>query len=131
MPIERNYFGQKSFFYEEVPLEGKDGEIVSYYGKSIIQVNSEIPFITRKRFAAAHELGHYEMHRHLQPVFTDTEEDMMNWYKAGPHETEANEFAAEFLMPSEVFHKECERKKFGPEVIEHLSNRFQARQQRF
>jgi hypothetical protein len=49
----------------------------------------------------------------------------MNWYKAGPHEMEANEFAAEFLMPSEMFHKECERKKFEPKVIEHLASRFQ------
>jgi len=123
-PLNEIILGRKAF-YEEVPLDGKDGEIVSYHGKSIIHVNSEIPFETRKRFAAAHELGHYEMHRHLHPVFTDTEEVMMNWYKAGPQETEANEFAAEFLMPSEVFYKECERKKFGPDVIEHLANRFQ------
>jgi len=122
-PLAEIILGRKAF-YEEVPLVGKDGEIVSYHGKSIIHVNSEILFETRKRFAAAHELGHYEMHRYLQPIFSDTEEDMMNWYKAGPQETEANEFAAEFLMPSEVFFKECERKKFGPDVIEHLANRF-------
>ena len=115
--------GRKAF-YEEVPLQGKDGEIVSYHGNSIIHINSDITFESRKRFAAAHELGHYEMHRNLQPIFSDTEEDMMNWYKAGPQEMEANEFASEFLMPSEVFYNECERKRFGPEVIEHLSNRF-------
>lgn len=123
-PLEEIILGRKAF-YEEVPLQGKDGEIVSYHGKSIIHVNSEIPFETRKRFAAAHELGHYEMHRNLQPIFSDTLEDMMNWYKAGPQETEANEFAAEFLMPSDVFYQECQRKKFGPDVIEHLSKRFQ------
>lgn len=123
-PLDEIILG-RSAFYEEVPLDGKDGEIVSYHGRSIIHVNSEIPFESRKRFAAAHELGHYEMHRALQPIFSDTAEDMMNWYKAGPHEMEANEFAAEFLMPSGVFYKECERKKFGPDVIEHLSKRFQ------
>ncbi len=123
-PLDEIILGRKAF-YEEVPLDGKDGEIVSYHGKSIIQVNSNIPFAPRKRFAAAHELGHYEMHRSLQPIFTDTEEDMMNWYKAGPQEMEANEFASEFLMPSEVFYNECERKKFGPAVIEHLASRFQ------
>lgn len=123
-PLNEIILSRKAF-YEEVPLNGKEGEIVSYHGKSIIHVNSDIPFESKKRFAAAHELGHYEMHRALQPIFSDTEEDMMNWYKAGPHEMEANEFAAEFLMPSEVFYKECERRKFGPDVIEHLSNRFQ------
>ena len=106
-------------------MQGKEGEIVSVGNKSIIQVNSNIQFETKKRFAAAHELGHYEMHRNLQPIFSDTEEDLMNWYKAGPNEMEANEFAAEFLMPSEKFHKECEKKIFGPDVIEHLANYFQ------
>lgn len=123
-PIDEIILSRKAF-YEEVPLHGKDGEIVSYAGKSIIQVNSNIPFETRKRFAAAHELGHYEMHRSLQPIFSDTEEDLMNWYKAGPQEMEANEFAAEFLMPSEIFYKHCKHKKFSPNIIDELANRFQ------
>lgn len=116
--------GRKAF-YEEVPLDGKEGEIVSVQGKSIITINSNITISTKKRFAAAHELGHYEMHRNLQPIFSDTESDLLNWYQGGPHEIEANEFASEFLMPSEIFYRECERKKFGPTVIEHLANRFQ------
>jgi len=115
----------RNAFYEELPLDGKEGEIVSVDDRSIITVNSNIAFETKKRFAAAHELGHFEMHRTLQPIYSDTEEDLMNWYKGGPHEVEANQFAAEFLMPSEVFHKECERKKFEPKVIEQLANRFQ------
>lgn len=115
--------GRGGFYYEK-PLDGKEGEIVTHNGKSIITINSNITFETKKRFAASHELGHFELHRNLQPVFADTEEDMMSWYQGGSHEMEANEFASEFLMPSEVFHKECERKKFGPEVIEHLANRF-------
>lgn len=112
-------------FYEETPLKGKEGEIVSFEGRSIITVNSSIEIETKKRFAAAHELGHYEMHRGLKPVFSDTERDLMDWYQGGPHEMEANQFAAEFLMPSGAFHKECERKKFDPKVIEYLSTRFQ------
>jgi Zn-dependent peptidase ImmA (M78 family) len=111
-------------FYEEVPLDGKEGEIVSVDGKSIISVNSNIAYEGKKRFATAHELGHYILHRDLLPVFSDTEEQLMDWYQAGPHEQEANQFAAEFLMPSHIFRKECERRKFGPEVIEHLANRF-------
>jgi Zn-dependent peptidase ImmA (M78 family) len=30
---------------------------------------------------------------------------------------EANEFAAKFIMPSEMFHKESESKKFEPKVM--------------
>ncbi|MFT4155196.1 ImmA/IrrE family metallo-endopeptidase [Parafilimonas sp.] len=116
--------GRKAF-YEEVPLKGREGEIVSVGDRSIISINSDILFETKKRFAAAHELGHYEMHRHIRPVFSDTEEELMSWYRGGTHEIEANEFAAEFLMPSELFHKECERKKFDPKIINQLSDRFQ------
>lgn len=124
LPIGDIILGRGAF-YEERPLQGKEGEIVSVAGRSIITVNSDIRYQTKKRFAAAHELGHYEMHRDLVPINFDTELDLINWYKAGPHETEANEFASEFLMPSEQFYKECRAKRFGPQVIEHLAGRFQ------
>lgn len=123
VPLETVIFSQRAF-YEEVPLMGKEGEIVSAGGRSIISVNSNILYESKKRFAAAHELGHFILHRNILPVFTDTEEQLMSWYQDGPHEQEANQFAAEFLMPSHIFYQECLRKKFGPEVIEHLSNKF-------
>jgi len=122
-PISDIILGRGAF-YEEIPLSGKEGEIVSFRGRSIIQINSNIQFETKKRFAAGHELGHFEMHRHLHPVFSDSEEDLINWFKAGTQENEANEFAAEFLMPSDIFYNECQRKKFGPDVINYLANRF-------
>lgn len=124
LTIPNIILGRKAF-YEELPLEGKEGEIVSVDDRSIITVNSNIQYEPKKRFAAAHELGHYELHRSLKPIFSDTEESLMNWYKTGSHETEANEFAAEFLMPSELFYKECKGKKFEPKVIGHLANRFE------
>lgn len=116
--------GRKAF-YQEKPLIGKEGEIVSIGGKSVITINSKINFESKKRFVAAHEMGHYEMHRDLLPIVIDTEYDLINWYKAGQQETEANEFAAEFLMPSELFYDECKGKIFGPNIIDSLADRFQ------
>lgn len=112
-------------FYEEKPLKAKEGEIVSFGDKSVITINSNILFDAKKRFAAAHELGHFEMHRKLTPIIMDTEYDLVNWYKAGPQETEANEFAAEFLMPSELFYSECEEYYFTPSLITHLAQTFE------
>lgn len=40
-------------------------------------------------------------------------------------EVEANEFAAEFLMPTELFYSECKGKIFNHKVIEHLAKRFE------
>ena len=123
LPISDIILGRKAF-YEEKPLDGKQGKIVSVGGRSIITINSNIEFEAKKRFTAAHELGHFEMHRDLFPIITDTEFDLLNWYQGGPQEMEANEFAAEFLMPSEIFYNECKSRRFGPDVVEHLSNRF-------
>src|SRR3984957_18001505 len=120
-------FGRKAF-YNEQPMAGKDGDIVSVGDRSIITVNSNIAFATRKRFAAAHELGHYEMHRALKPIFFDTELDLLNWYRGGDHEIEANQFASELLMPSFIFHDECKKEKgktFEPKLIDYLARRFQ------
>jgi Zn-dependent peptidase ImmA (M78 family) len=116
----------KEIFYEEVPLSNKDGLIVTCGNRSIIRINSNIEFEFKKRFAAAHELGHFAMHRSLKPVFSDNDEDLVAWYRGGigQHEIEANEFASEFLMPSDVFHEECRQFKFGPNVIEHLASTF-------
>jgi len=124
LPISDIIMGRGAY-YEEKPLNGKEGEIVSVNSRSVITINSNITFEPKKRFAAAHELGHYEMHNDLDNITFDSEYELINWYKAGPQEAEANEFASEFLMPSEQFYKECNFKKFGPHVIEHLSHRFQ------
>jgi Zn-dependent peptidase ImmA (M78 family) len=120
--IKEIILGRKAF-YQEKPLKNKEAEIVSYGGRSTITINSEIEFESKKRFAAAHELGHYEMHRDLT-VIVDSEADLLNWYKGGEQENEANDFAAELLMPSDVFYKECFRRVLNPSVIEQLSLKF-------
>lgn len=124
LPISEIILGRRAF-YEEKPLSGKEGEIITVKGKSIITINSQIEYESKKRFAAAHELGHFEMHKDLYPIISDTDQDLLSWFQGGPHEVEANEFASEFLMPSTVFYKECERKVFGPDLIDHLAKRFQ------
>ncbi len=110
-------------FYEETPMDGKDGRIVSYNGRSIITINKTIKDPGKKRFAAAHELGHFELHKHLV-VNADTHFELCNWFQAGAHEKEANEFASQLLMPSRIFREQCEGRKFGPDLIDHLARTF-------
>ncbi len=69
-------------------------------------VNADDP-VSRKRFSAAHELGHFLLHRDAmhggrwiadEPnTIRDVEDD-----QSRQHESEANRFASELLMPAEM-----------------------------
>lgn len=110
-------------FYEEINLDRKDGRIVTYENRSVISIDKSITDPGKKRFTSAHELGHFELHKDLT-IAADSLYELYNWYQAGSHEKEANAFASELLMPSDLFKSECAGKKFGPELIDHLSNTF-------
>ena len=68
-------------------------------GTKTIVVNDDYPR-TRKLFTVAHEIGHYVLHDGVQNRF-----DSRRKYTAEELslEKEANEFAAELLMPQEKF----------------------------
>lgn len=108
----------------EKPLNNSEGRIVFGAKKAIITINSNIAYVGKKRFAIAHELGHFEMHRNLITVHNDTDATL-EFFKNGHQETEANEFASELLMPEALFKKECKGKKFSPELLRQLAERFQ------
>jgi Zn-dependent peptidase ImmA (M78 family) len=110
-------------FYEEAEISGKDGRIVSHGGRSIITINSSITDIGKKRFTAAHELGHFELHKNLA-VVADTQYELANWYQSGSHEKEANEFASELLMPTSLFQGQCKNQKFSPKLLVALAETF-------
>lgn len=126
IPIEV-IINSKNIFIKEEEIEGADGRILMKENSGIITLNSAINFLPKKRFVLAHELGHFELHRHLKKGFSDNDETLN--HSSQPYfseeEIEANEFAAEFLMPTELFFNECNRKVFNHKVIEHLANRFQ------
>lgn len=113
----------------EQPLKHCDGKIVFGTTKTLIKVNSDIEFAERKRFVIAHELGHLVMHKNMDlpadnfstlNVIAGTEQFLKN----GRQELEANEFASELLMPTALFLREAKGKKFSPQLLKHLSQRF-------
>lgn len=63
------------------------------------------------------------MHRNVITVHNDTDATL-EFFKNGHQETEANEFASELLMPEHLFKKECDGKKFSPDLLRQLSDRF-------
>src|SRR5579872_1736438 len=56
--------GLGATFIEE-ELSNCDGKIIFGQDKAIIKVDSKIQFPERKRFVAAHEIGHLMMHRNM------------------------------------------------------------------
>lgn len=67
-------------------------------------VNADDP-LSRRRFSAAHELGHFVLHRGTMGQFrADTDETLReaDGLVADQMEREANRFAVELLMPADV-----------------------------
>jgi Zn-dependent peptidase ImmA (M78 family) len=108
---------------KEVSLNNCDGRLVMKNGRSIVSVDSKIEFPQRKRYVLAHELGHILMHADKDASFTD-DDSTLDGYKNGPQEKEANDFAAELLMPEELFKASCFKRKFNPDLIRELAEKF-------
>lgn len=128
LPMDLFIAGLGAIFIEE-DLTHCDGKIIFGNSKTVIKVNSQIQFPERKRFVAAHEIGHFLMHKNL-PLPDDTFSNfniisgMENSFKFGIQELEANEFASEILMPEKLFLNEAIGKKFSPLLIKNLAERF-------
>lgn len=105
------------------------GMLIMDNGQGTIVVN-EHHHPNRKRFTIAHELGHYRMHREPSGIFVDSkavfyrDKDSMGATK----EVEANNFAAELLMPEEAIRKilkSVNYETFDENSLKVLSDKFE------
>ena len=86
----------------EGKLTGCLARLVRKGRRGVVRTNSNIREDGRRRFAIAHELGHWFLHESESQMFICTADDMRD-YKGSPMEVEANIFASEFLMPTALF----------------------------
>lgn len=98
-------------------MEGCEGRIVMSRDGGIISINASIDYPSKINFIIAHEIGHSRLHSNIQPLFTDDKRSLAEWYARGQHEKEANDFATELLMPSDVFTKRVKGKKPSADTI--------------
>jgi len=87
----------------EGPLDGMEARLVRDGERGLVRIKDHASGRGRKRFAVAHELGHWELHQDVSQVFACTSQDMVASYKDSPEEGQANHFAACLLMPSHLF----------------------------
>ncbi len=110
---------------KEIPLRGADGRVVRAGSRGIIGVRLDINEPGKKRFVAAHELGHFELHEKRDQLALCLQSDFLNWYHAAqPDENEANEFAAELLLPEDLFAPRAVTLPPTLETIEELAGLF-------
>ncbi len=108
---------------EETDSLNADGRTIFGEKYAIIKINKNIEYVGKKRFTIAHEIGHVELHRNVQALFLDND-STLEYFKKGHQEAEANEFASELLMPAHLFKKECNGKKFSPDLLRALAAKF-------
>jgi len=114
---------ERGAFVRERLLEGSEARLVRKGSLGIITVNSGIPEEGRKRFAIAHELGHFELHTASQLILC-TEEDMYVWNENKVQEIEANEFTANILMPKDIFARYLKAGQPNMDAVKDLAGRF-------
>lgn len=115
------FIGGPDIVYEE--LNGFEGKFMSLEDTSIIIVDNKIRNEGRRRFTIAHELGHYILHREKNYIKCSSN-DMNDWTGKKEIETEANYFASEILMPSQIFQKCSSKEKFSKSFLIHLTEEF-------
>lgn len=108
------------------PLTGADGRLVRLGDRGVIRVREDIPELGRRRFVIAHELGHLLLSHGSDILKLCDEGDLLEWVKSQrPYENDANEFAAELLMPEDFFRPRCRTGYPSLKVVGQIAEEFQ------
>lgn len=122
--IIENITIMRGVLIKEAPMKGAEGRLATVGDKGIITVNDQIDIPGKKRFVMAHELGHFELHRGSAFNINCTDDDFRRWYKGNHIEIEANYFAAELLMPEDIFLGKISGMDVSKKLIEDLATEF-------
>ncbi len=109
--------GCENIFIEEKALESCEGQFVFKNGLGIISVDAGLAESGQKRFTIAHELGHYFNSGKKENSFFCSGLDIRGIKQNISAEIDANDFAAELLMPEQWFCNFTKGKKFTKGVL--------------
>lgn len=107
-----------------VRLTLEEGRLLRTSTAGIINVSDDAYASNKWRFVVAHELGHFLRHSGHDNFDACTSGDLSNYTGTG-RESEANDFAAELLMPTHLFKKRCERDRPSLKDVADLASEFQ------
>lgn len=104
-------------------IHGAEGRLIRRGKRAIAVVDRAITVHGKRRFVAAHELGHYELHAN-DPVFVCDQGAFLDWHRHRPAETEANRFAAELLMPRASFLEDGRTSRMSFDAVADLAKAY-------
>jgi hypothetical protein len=110
---------------KEEDLEGCDGVLIRPRGvpRGIVAVKKGVRSEGRKRFTIAHEIGHYVLPGHDDGGSICGASDIEGWKdKSNTKEREADDFAAELLIPTVVVKAHLARRTPSLSAIEAVAN---------
>lgn len=129
VPVDLSLITQtKDIIVKEDDCDGYAGMILVVNKTVLISVRSSIKEGTKKRFTIAHELGHYILPGHISVAnnaFRCTDADVNSFGKFKNKEIEANIFAAELLMPEQLFKPKVQYDDISKKLIIDLTEEFQ------
>ncbi len=108
------------------PLNGALARLIrNGKNKAIVRVSNGILEIGQRRFAIAHEFGHFILHPEKNQLSFCEKKELLFWYQGLPlEEQEANAFAVELLMPDFLFEPRCIGENPTIAAIRKLSTEF-------
>lgn len=110
----------------ERPLKGCEGRLLRRGNHGVVTIRPDIREHGKKRFVAAHELGHFVLHKKANQIELCTDEALLYWYKhVRREEPESNAFAAELLLPAHLFQPLCKGMDPSMDAVKELADVFQ------
>jgi Zn-dependent peptidase ImmA (M78 family) len=107
-----------------IALQLEEGRLLRTTHHGIINVAESAYASNKWRFVIAHEIGHFLRHPENDSFEACTRGDLSN-YVGTDREAQANDFAAELLMPESLFEKGCDRNRPCLRDVADLANQFQ------
>lgn len=123
LPLETLAF-MRGALVRSSPATGARANLVRVGAKGVIGVAAGLSDGER-RWAIAHELGHFEAHANVSFMGLCSGDDLFASYEASGREPEANAFAAELLMPEDLFAPHCDPALLSWDAIRPLADTFQ------
>ena len=113
-----------NIFVVDARLDSLAARLVRNGDYGLIRVSDGLRFSGQRRFAIAHEIGHFVMHKRVSQLLACTDADLRASYRSSPYEIEASIFAGALLMPSELFQSRIAGTIPTTKVIKDLASEF-------